>query len=106
MQAPGLVDNTEEHRYEYYVDGALAAVEDYTREADVISFTHTEALPGFSGSGAARELVRGILDEATTRGLQVLPYCGYVAAFIGKHADEYVRLVPVDRRAEFGLPTD
>jgi hypothetical protein len=33
----------------------------------------------------------------------VLPSCPYVAEFIGRHRDEYLDLVPVDRRSQFGF---
>ena len=98
-----LTDDNAAGRYELRIDGVLAAIEDYTLEDGVISFNHTEALEGFEGKGAARQLVERILDEARTRGLQVLPVCPYVASFIGKHAETYLDLVPADRRAQFGL---
>lgn len=106
MQTTELVDNVETERFEYYVDGKLAAFENYRITGDVIAYNHTEALPEFSGTGAAAALVRGILDEAQNRGLQVLPNCGFVARFIGKHPDEYLSLVPADKRAKYGLPSD
>ena len=104
MQTNGLVNNSAQSRYEYYIDGQLAAFEDYKINGKVISFNHTEALPGFSGTGAAAKLVDGILTDAKAQGLQVLPYCGYVAGYIAKHADQWLDLVPADRRAEFKLP--
>ncbi len=103
MDNATLVDNAAAQRFEYLVDGQLAAFEDYELTGDVIAYNHTEAVPG-APRGAAAELVRGILDEARKRGLQVLPNCGYVAAFIRKHADEYVDLVPAAKRAEYQLP--
>lgn len=105
METTSLVDNTEAHRFEYFVDGKLAAFEDYVLDGDVIAYNHTEAVKGApAGSGTA--LVRGILDEAKTRGLQVLPNCGFVAAYIGKHPDEYLSLVPAHQREHYGLPSN
>lgn len=98
-----LTNDTDAARYELRIDGALAAIEAYTLEPGVISFNHTEALEGFEGTGAARQLTEGILDDARARRLAVLPYCPYVASFIGRHPDTYLDLVPADRRAEFGL---
>jgi uncharacterized protein len=98
-----LTDDTAAGRYELRIDGGLAAIEDYTLADDVISFNHTEALDGFEGTGAAGQLAERILDEARRRGLQVLPVCPYLASFIGKHPEEYLDLVPADRRAGFGL---
>lgn len=100
-----LVDNVQARRFEYFVDGELAAFEDYMLDGDVIAFNHTEALPG-AAPGSGTGLVRGILGEAKSRGLQVLPNCGFVAAYIRKHPDEYLSMVPAARRAEYGLPSD
>ncbi len=98
-----LIDNSAERRYEYDVDGNLAAFEDYVLEGDVIAFNHTESVAGAApGSGTA--LVRGILDEAKQRGLQVLPNCGFVAAIIRKNPADYLALVPADKRARYDLP--
>lgn len=98
-----LTDDTGAGRYELRIDGALAAIEEYTLEDGVISFNHTEALEGFEGTGAARQLAERILDEVRTRGLQVLPVCPYLSSFIAKHPEAYLELVLADRRAEFGL---
>ena len=59
--------------------------------------------PDHRGRGLAGVLVRPVLDDARARGLAVLPHCPYVAAFIDGHREEYLDLVPVDRRAQFGL---
>ena len=98
-----LTDDTGASRFELHIDGELAAFEDYTLDDGVISFDHTEALDGFEGTGAARQLAERILDEARRRGLDVLPVCPYIASFIGKHPETYLDLVPADRRAGFGL---
>jgi predicted GNAT family acetyltransferase len=98
-------DNTGLQRYELHIDGELAAFADYTLDSGLISFTHTEALPEFTGTGAAKQLVAEMLDDAHGRALAVLPHCTYVASTIRKNPAVYLDLVPVDRRAEFDLPT-
>ena len=98
-----LTDDPGAGRYELRIDGEVAAFEDYTLGDGVISFDHTEAMEGFEGTGAARQLAERVLDEARRRGLDVLPVCPYIASFIARHPEAYLDLVPVDRRAEFGL---
>jgi hypothetical protein len=98
-----LTDDTGTNRYELRIDGELAAFEDYTLGDGVISLNHTETVDGFEGRGAARQLAERILDEARARGLGVLPFCPYIASFIGTHRERYLDLVPADRRAGFGL---
>ena len=74
----------------------------YHLRGQVISLNHSEVDDRFQGQGLASKLVRGVLDEARARGLEVLPYCPYVRSWIAKHPD-YADLVPPGRRAEFSL---
>lgn len=99
-----VTDNAERHRYELNIDGELAAFADYRLDAGLLEVTRTESLPEFAGTGAARQLVTEMLDDAHGRALAVLPHCSYVAAIIRKNPSDFLDLVPVDRRAEFDLP--
>jgi predicted GNAT family acetyltransferase len=94
----------DEHRWEIHEEGQLMGLADYVLDGDVVSFTHTETLPGFGGRGVALRLVTAMLDDARERDLSVLPYCSYVAKVIGDQPAEYLGLVPSHRRSQFGLP--
>ena len=95
-------DNPEQHRFEIRYGGQLAGFADYRDRDDVRSFLHTEVEPAYAGRGLASQLIRTALDATRTAGLQVLPFCPFVKAFIAKHPD-YVDLVPADHRARFEL---
>jgi uncharacterized protein len=95
-------DNTGESRFEIYADGRRAGIAAYHVHGDVVDFTHTVIDDEFEGRGLGSVLIRAALDETRARGRQVLPYCQFVRAFIAKH-DEYLDLVPADRRDRFGL---
>ena len=97
-----VCDNADEHRFEAYVDGELAGFSDYRARPGLIAFIHTEVDPAFEGHGVGSELIRSALDEARARGLDVLPFCPFVNAYIKKHR-EYVDLVPEVRREAFEL---
>jgi uncharacterized protein len=102
---PVITDNQAASRFEIHVGGERAGLVQYhmpSHQPPVISFLHTEVDDRFQGMGLAGKLARAVLDSARERGLQVLPYCPYIKAWIAKHPD-YVDLVPEDRRAEFGL---
>jgi hypothetical protein len=102
---PAITDNEAESRFEIHVGGERAGLVQYhipSHHPTVISFLHTEVDDRFQGMGLAGKLARAVLDNARERGLQVLPYCPYIKAWIAKHPD-YADLVPEDRRAEFGL---
>jgi len=98
-----VTDNRERQRYEIAEDGEQVGFVTYRLGHGLIDFVHTEVDPDHGGRGLAGILVRAALDDARARGLAVLPHCPYVAAFIGGHREEYLDLVPEERRNEFGL---
>jgi uncharacterized protein len=97
-----ITDNTARRRFEVLVDGELAALVTYGRNARQIALTHTESEPGFEGQGYAKKVVEYALATARDSSLEVLPFCPYVRDYIAAHPDE-LALVPVDQRAKFGL---
>jgi predicted GNAT family acetyltransferase len=97
-----VADNPDESRYEAMVDGEVAAFINYHLSHNGIALTHTQTDPRFRGKGVAGRLVQSTLDDAAARGLAVLPFCPFVKSWLGEHP-AYVKLVPEDRRAEFGL---
>ena len=81
-----VINNKAHHRYEFAVDGAIAA--SYYKLADgIITFIHTEVPPELGGKGVGSKLIRGALDQVRTDGLKVIAQCPFVKAFIEKHAD-------------------
>jgi predicted GNAT family acetyltransferase len=67
-----------------------------------IAFIHTEVDNAFEGRGVGSIVVREALEDARRRGFEVLPFCPFVNSFIQEHR-EYLNLVPLSRREEFGL---
>lgn len=85
--------NTDESRYEIYVDGERAGFVTYqVGNLGVIVLPHTEVDDTFQGRGVAGDLVRGVLDDIRGEGYQVQPDCPYIRDWIGKHPD-YADLV-------------
>lgn len=103
---PRITDNREAGRFEIHVsDGEgdeLAGHADYQRREGSITFVHTEIDPDHGGQGLGSALVSAALDQVRDEGLEVLPLCPFVSAFIGDHP-EYLDLVPEDERGHFGL---
>lgn len=95
-------DNSDESRYEIWLDDELAGFTEYVLHGTEADFTHTQVDERFEGRGLATELIQGALDDARRRGWQVMPYCPFVRKFVGKHA-EYRDLVPAEHREKFGL---
>jgi predicted GNAT family acetyltransferase len=101
-EVSAVTDNAAQSQFEIHVGGERAGLVQYHLQGTTISLLHTEVSDKFQGLGLAGKLARAALGSARERGLAVLPYCPYIAGWIGKHPD-YRDLVPEDRREEFGL---
>jgi uncharacterized protein len=95
-------NNPEEERYEAVVDGQIAGFAVYRSRPGLIAFMHTEVDDAFEGQGVGSALVGQALTDARERGMEVLPFCPFVNAYIQRHP-ENVDLVPEARREVFGL---
>jgi predicted GNAT family acetyltransferase len=85
-----------EHRYELRVAGERAGELVYRdRGENVVAFLHTEIDPEVQRRGLGSALVAGALDDARERGLQVVPLCPFVDAYVRRHP-EYADLVVDD----------
>ncbi len=104
---PAVADAPERSRFEIHVDGRLAGFAAYRAKPygdgpDLLVFTHTEVDDAFEGRGLGSVLVRTALDSARSRGLPVRPDCPFVRAYIARHPDEYLALVPAELRPRLG----
>jgi predicted GNAT family acetyltransferase len=81
-----VTDNTERHQYEMAVDGQLVFAR-YRRQGDVVSILHVEAPISLRGSGAAGQLMQGIVDLARTRNEKLVPLCSYASAWMKRHPE-------------------
>jgi predicted GNAT family acetyltransferase len=92
-----VADVAEHHRFEARTaDGTLAGLAAYQLNGGAITFTHTETEPAFEGQGVAAQLVRFALRDARRRGLQIVPVCPYVAAYLKRHPDVFDGIDPGD----------
>ena len=85
-------DNPAKRRYEVHADGKLAGFVAYRERPGATELVHTEVSDEFEGQGVGSELVQRTLDDIRARGLQLIPTCPFVKAYIERHA-EYQDLV-------------
>lgn len=78
--------NDEEKRFEVNVDGHLALVE-FIETKSLITYTHTEVPQALEGQGIGSLLARTALDYAREQGLEVLPLCPFILAYIRRHPE-------------------
>ena len=86
-----LIDNEEAKQYEFHVDGKIPRIE-YIKTKNKIYLTHTEVPKGMEGKGIGKALVKAVLDDIKSNGLELVPLCPFVALFI-KRNPEYKTLV-------------
>jgi predicted GNAT family acetyltransferase len=64
--------------------------------------THTQVPFELQGKGVGSQLVRGALDLAGERGLELVPLCPFVAGYIRRH-HEFLGLVTQSNRKRLQL---
>ena len=88
-----VVNNEAEHRYEAWLGEMLAGfsqytLDQYTLDAELITFTHTQVADAFEGKGVATTLIRAALDDVRARASRtVQPLCPFVRDYIQRHPD-------------------
>jgi uncharacterized protein len=92
-----VTDNKDEQQYEIHADGEVAVLT-YERHGKRIFFLHTGVPPALEGHGIAGLLAHTALEDARAEGLEVIPLCPYMAAYIRRH-HEYLPLVSAAHQA-------
>jgi predicted GNAT family acetyltransferase len=81
-----LEHRADRHRYEAWVDGALAGFAEYrNRPGDVTVFTHTQVDDAYEGHGVGSRLIRFALEDVRQRGGRLVARCPFVADFVREH---------------------
>jgi predicted GNAT family acetyltransferase len=97
----GVVDNREAKRFELAVDGEVAFIRYFMRDGRVV-MRHTEVPPRLRGRGIGTILIRGALEIARDRRIEVVPRCPFVIAFLRDHPD-YLDLIPENEQQQLEL---
>jgi predicted GNAT family acetyltransferase len=78
--------NAAAQRFEAVVDGLLCRC-DYRMHGDTMMLVHTEVPRALEGRGIASALVAAAFAHARDAGLDVLPVCSYVRAWVLRHPE-------------------
>jgi predicted GNAT family acetyltransferase len=81
MKSAQVLHQPEARRYEIQV-GDHSAVLEYVDDGKDRHFTHTFVPPELRGQGLAELLVKAGLSDARAAGLNIIPDCSYVAAYL------------------------
>jgi len=81
-----VTHNAARRRFEATVDRLLCRC-DYRMHGSTMMLVHTEVPPQLEGRGFASMLVRAAFDYARENGLEVLPVCSYVSAWVRRHPE-------------------
>ena len=93
-----MVNVPEASRYELRDGDRLIGEAAYHRRRNGrIAFTHTEVDEALEGRGLGSRLVATALEDARREGLEVVPLCPFVAAYIDRHP-EYQDIVAANYR--------
>ena len=88
MTSNDVRDDPAEQRYELAAGGDTAYAA-YDLTGDTITFTHTVVPPAHQGEGLGTRLVAGALADVRRRGLEVVPQCPFVAAYMNAHPETH-----------------
>jgi predicted GNAT family acetyltransferase len=73
-------------RFEAIVNGMLCRA-DYRMHGDTMMLVHTEVPRQLEGKGIASALVKAAFKHAADNGMDVLPVCSYVRAWVQRHPE-------------------
>jgi uncharacterized protein len=82
-----IVNNEPLERYEARLGDRIIGHAAYHRRGDRISFTHTEIDSVCEGQGFGTALVAAAVEDARRQGLEVVPLCPFVAAYVKRQAE-------------------
>ena len=81
-----FIDNSSKERFELHV-GSDIVIANYKIEDDTIFIKYVEAPEALRGTGAAGQIMQGIVDFAKEKNLKLYPICGYAHSWLRRHPE-------------------
>ncbi|GGK74023.1 GNAT family N-acetyltransferase [Rufibacter glacialis] len=88
---PSIRNNLATHQFETEVEGKTAYIQ-YKVKENVMTVLHTIVPKELEGRGLAAAMSTHVLQYLAEEGMQVVPLCPYMSAFLKKHP-EYQHLI-------------
>ncbi len=82
--AEDIKHDVEKRIFRIYVDGEEAGYVTYRADDGGMQITHTVVDPSMRGQGLAKKLVDAACAYAEEEGREIMSYCSYARAVIGK----------------------
>jgi uncharacterized protein len=73
--------NSEQGRFELDLGGKVVFA-CYARHGSMLIIPHVQAPPPLRGTGAASQLMAGVMEIARSEGLKVRPFCSYASVWM------------------------
>jgi uncharacterized protein len=99
-QAPQVIDNSKQARFEVSLDGLVAELT-YRRRGSRLILVHTAVPEELGGRGIAGQLVQAALAKATADGLTLVPLCPFARSWLEHHPDAAAAV-----QVDWGEPVD
>lgn len=77
-------NNTAENRYELMTDGHMSIAE-YTLQGNELRINHVFVPDELRGRGVAAKVMGGVVSDAKSRGLTIVPVCSYAVAYLQRN---------------------
>ena len=79
-----VTDNPAKARFELEEEGHTAFA-NYRLDGSTMTIPYVESPVALRGKGTAGRLLEGVVAQARAKNLQIVPVCGYAAAWFQRH---------------------
>jgi predicted GNAT family acetyltransferase len=85
-----VIHNTDQNRYEIWLDGEKVGHADYSRMPGALHLVHTEVDPAHQGKQLAGILMQGLVDDVRATGRdKIVPVCSYTVMWMQRHPETH-----------------
>jgi len=84
QQLVPLINNIKDSQFEYQIDGYTTYAR-YRLDKNILYIDYVFAPPELRGTGAAGKLMELLVQYAKEKHLDIIPICGYAAAWLSRH---------------------